>query len=67
MTGVPLPILFRPIADGLNTVEPVRKITAIFITVDPRYQETRIRNFQAQLFGKFVQRSACLSQNIQQN
>ena len=36
-------------------------------TVDSRYKETRVRNFQAQLFGKFVQRSACLSQNIQQN
>ena len=36
-------------------------------TVDLRYQETPIRNFQAQLFGKFVQRSACLSQNIHQN
>ena len=32
-----------------------------------RYSGSLIRNFQAQLFEKFVQRSACLSQNIQQN
>ena len=49
------------------------KISFIFLyfrtrgtVVDPPIKK-RIRNFQAQLFGKFVQRSACLSQNIQQN
>ena len=36
-------------------------------TVDSRHEETRIKNFQAQLFEKLINMSVCLPYSIEQN
>ena len=36
-------------------------------TVDFRHEETRIKNFQAQLFEKLINMSVCLPYSIKQN